>query len=225
MFDLKLEEYGLALITPILQMREPEPEKRSSVQQLTSPSHPVSSLAYGACSSFAILPLFGRHYSCALQEKRTPNRDHKVWGQVQTPPLTGCAIWGCYLTTLAFLVHLQNAAWQLLCWLHGVVPSHVGWEGGAEDLASARRLCDALSMLAAGWAEGISASPVPVPSACGTLVAGSSLPSWRSVCSPTQKESTFCLGSFLKAQVWYLLRRGEKTWHLLWDPPLSRGRG
>lgn len=69
MFDFKPEEHGLARITPILQMRETEPARRS-FQELTWPSHPVPSLAYGAWPSFAGLPLFGKHYGCALQEKR-----------------------------------------------------------------------------------------------------------------------------------------------------------
>lgn len=98
MFAFKLKEHGLARITPILQMRETEPARRS-LRQLTWPSHPVPSLASGACPSFAGLSLFGKHHSCALQEKW----GSQAWAEVQTLPPTGSVILGSYLTTLAFI--------------------------------------------------------------------------------------------------------------------------
>lgn len=103
--------------------------------------------------------------------KKTTNGDHKAWGQVQAPPLTGCVIWECCLTILALILHLQNAAWQLLCLLYGVVSSYVGWDGGAEDSLRARGgAATPPPCCAAGQAEGISASAVAVPSACVALV-------------------------------------------------------
>lgn len=79
--------------------------------------------------------------------------------------------------------------WQLLCSLHRVA-LRVLWDGGAEDLASMRRHRDGPlhAVLLGGPRGSLPILSVPVPSTKGTLVVGSSLPSWKSVLSGPEWE-------------------------------------
>lgn len=137
--------------------------ERSSLQQLPLPSHPVSSLACGACPSVAsCLSLVGT--TAVLRGKKYIKQGSQGLGSSSDPSIH----WLCGFGQLpnrsglhSSFVKCSMAAALLTS--QGCSESHV--DGGAEGAARARRHWDALSVLHCWAAEGASAilSLCPAP--------------------------------------------------------------
>lgn len=130
-------------------MRETEPEG-SSLQQLALPSHPVSSLACGACPSVAsCLSLVGTiAVLCGgkIHQTGIPRSGFKF------RPLHPPAVWFWPLPNLSVSSFVKCSMAAALLTSQGCSESHV--DGGAEGVASVRRHGDALSVCTAGRPRG-----------------------------------------------------------------------